>query len=80
MFLRGGEKRRRGKESVCILIHTVHWYMAACPYHELTWASVIRNDVFIHVYMHGNSCKYMLSSHGYRPSPALMLLHNIMQL
>ena len=50
LILRGGEKRRRGKENVCILIHTVHWYMATCTYHELTLASVIRNDVFIHVY------------------------------
>ena len=69
LFLRGGEKRRREEEErrggggrrVCVYsvysdTHSTLVYSYICTYHELTWASVIRNDVFIHV--HGNSCKY----------------------
>ena len=73
------EEEREGEgriESVCILIHTVHWYMATCTYHELIHVCHQKGHAFIPcTCMEIVACTYniMHGSHGYRPSPVLML-------
>ena len=56
---------------MCILIHTVHWYMATCAYHELTCHQ--KGHLYTYMYIYMECIKYIASSPGHSSTHTIIV-------